>query len=120
MAAERTRATPPQALGEAMEVPFMNCRLACVHWGTGAMAPPGALRVTPASPSGVGPLDDQLYCRPCTFQEKPQAPGGQTVMPHPQRGKTRDHAHNAGYAAHRTNNFLTGSQLCRPLHALCV
>lgn len=67
LAADRTRATPPHALGEAMEVPFMNCRLSCVHCGTGAIAPPGALRVTPTSPSGVGPLEDQLYCRPCTW-----------------------------------------------------
>ena len=35
-------------------------------WGTGAMAPPGALTTTPPWPSGVGPLEDQVYCWPCS------------------------------------------------------
>lgn len=35
-----------------------------VTWGTGAMAPPGADSDTPRSPSLVGPLELQLYCRP--------------------------------------------------------
>ena len=66
LAADNTKATPPQALGEAMEVPFMSCRLCCDHCGTGATAPPGALRVTPSCPSGVGPREDQVYCWPCS------------------------------------------------------
>lgn len=66
LAAERTRATPPQALGEAMEVPFMSWRPCCVHCGTGAMAPPGADSVTPTCPSGAGPLLDHVYCWPCS------------------------------------------------------
>lgn len=52
---------PPQAQGEDMEVPFISCRFCCVHVGTGAMAPPGAEKVTPKSPSAVGPREDQLY-----------------------------------------------------------
>lgn len=44
---ESRRATPPHALGLAMEVPFISCLLCCVHCGTGAIAPPGADSVTP-------------------------------------------------------------------------
>ena len=60
--AESSNAMPPQALGEDMEVPFISCRTCSVHWGTGAMAPPGADRITPVAPSGVGPLLDHVYC----------------------------------------------------------
>lgn len=65
--ADSSRAMPPQALGEDMEVPFISCRTCSVHWGTGAMAPPGADRTTPVAPSGVGPLLDHVYCWPCTL-----------------------------------------------------
>lgn len=46
---------------------FLNCsrefgERAC---GTGAMAPPGAEITTPPWPSGVGPLEDHVYCCPC-------------------------------------------------------
>ena len=63
--ADRTRAMPPQALGDDMEVPFMSWRTCSVHWGTGAIAPPGADSTTPVAPSGVGPLLDHVYCCPC-------------------------------------------------------
>ena len=61
---DSSRATPPQALGLAMEVPFMSMRLCCVHCGTGAIAPPGADSTTPGCPSSVGPRLDQVYCCP--------------------------------------------------------
>lgn len=41
-----------------MEVPFISMRRCKVHVGTGATAPPGALRQTPRSPSAVGPRLD--------------------------------------------------------------
>lgn len=55
-----TKATLPQAQGDAMDVPFINMRFWRVHLGTGATAPPGALKQTPKSPSGVGPLLDLI------------------------------------------------------------
>ena len=64
---------PPQALGELMLVPFINCFALRVHSGTGAIAPPGALMSTPRSPSKVGPRELQVYCRP------PQASGSMTL-----------------------------------------
>ena len=67
-AALSTSATPPHALGLAMLVPFMSWRPAWVHCGTGAIAPPGALSVTPVAPSGVGPRLLQVYCWPCVWQ----------------------------------------------------
>ena len=60
--ADRRRAMPPQAFGDDMEVPFMSWRTCSVHWGTGAIAPPGADRTTPVAPSAVGPRLDQVYC----------------------------------------------------------
>lgn len=53
-----SKATPPQADGDAIDVPFISMRLCRVHWGTGATAPPGALIETPRSPSAVGPRLD--------------------------------------------------------------
>ena len=47
--------------------PFMSCRFCCVHVGTGAMAPPGAEKLTPRSPSGAGPRLDQVYCCPASI-----------------------------------------------------
>ena len=41
----------PQALGEDMLVPFMSCVPRNVQLGTAAIAPPGALILTPRSPS---------------------------------------------------------------------
>lgn len=52
---------PPQALGEDMEVPFINCVPRKVQLGTEAMAPPGALTLTPSAPSVLGPLEDHVY-----------------------------------------------------------
>lgn len=40
----------------------MSCRDCWLQFGTGAIAPPGALTDTPKWPSGVGPLEDQVYC----------------------------------------------------------
>ena len=58
---ERTSAMPPQALGEDMEVPFISWVPRSVQLGTEAMAPPGALMLTPRAPSMLGPRDDQVY-----------------------------------------------------------
>lgn len=52
---------PPQALGEDMEVPFISCVPRNVQLGTEAMAPPGALMLTPRAPSVLGPLEDHVY-----------------------------------------------------------
>lgn len=60
-APESTRAIPPQALGEDMEVPFISCVPRSVQLGTEAMAPPGALILTPRAPSVLGPRDDHVY-----------------------------------------------------------
>lgn len=51
-------AIPPQADGDAIDVPFMSIRRWRVHVGTGATAAPGALIQTPRSPSAVGPRLD--------------------------------------------------------------
>lgn len=53
-----SNAIPPQADGEAIDVPFISIRRCRVHVGTGATAPPGALIETPRSPSAVGPRLD--------------------------------------------------------------
>lgn len=66
---ERISAIPPHAFGDAIDVPFMSCRPCWVHWGTGAMAPPGADMSTPIAPSAVGPLLDHVYC--CPYIHKP-------------------------------------------------
>lgn len=58
---ESMRAMPPQALGDDIEVPFINCVPRSVQLGTDAMAPPGALMLTPRAPSVLGPLEDQVY-----------------------------------------------------------
>ena len=52
----------PQALGEDMEVPFICVVRRSCQLGTGAIAPPGAVRSTPRSPSSVGPRELQVYC----------------------------------------------------------
>ena len=43
--------TPPQALGEDIDVPFISCVPLSVQLGTAAIAPPGALIFTPNEPS---------------------------------------------------------------------
>lgn len=58
---ERINAMPPHALGDDMDVPFMSWVPRRVQFGTDAIAPPGALMLTPRAPSVVGPLDDQVY-----------------------------------------------------------
>lgn len=50
---DRTRAMPPQALGDDMDVPFMSWVPRSVQLGTEAMAPPGALTLTPRAPSAL-------------------------------------------------------------------
>lgn len=60
-APERTSAMPPQALGDDMDVPFISWVPRSVQLGTDAMAPPGALMLTPRAPSVLGPLEDQVY-----------------------------------------------------------
>ena len=42
---------PPQALGDDIDVPFINCVPLSVQLGTAAIAPPGALILTPNEPS---------------------------------------------------------------------
>lgn len=58
---ERTKAMPPQAFGDDMDVPFISWVPRRVQLGTDAIAPPGALILTPRAPSVLGPLDDQVY-----------------------------------------------------------
>lgn len=58
---DRISAMPPQALGDDMDVPFISWVPRRVQLGTDAMAPPGALMLTPRAPSVLGPLDDQVY-----------------------------------------------------------
>lgn len=60
-APERMSAMPPQALGDDMDVPFISWVPRSVQLGTDAMAPPGALMLTPRAPSVLGPLEDQVY-----------------------------------------------------------
>lgn len=48
---DRTSAIPPQALGEDIDVPFISCVPRNVQFGTDAIAPPGALILTPRAPS---------------------------------------------------------------------
>ena len=60
-APERISAMPPQALGDDMDVPFISWVPRRVQLGTDAMAPPGALMLTPRAPSVLGPLEDQVY-----------------------------------------------------------
>ena len=50
---DRTSAMPPQALGDDMDVPFMSWVPRSVQLGTEAMAPPGALTLTPRAPSAL-------------------------------------------------------------------
>lgn len=52
---------PPQAFGEDIDVPFISWVPRSVQLGTDAMAPPGALMLTPRAPSVLGPLDDHVY-----------------------------------------------------------
>ena len=40
----------PQALGDDMEVPFINWLFWCVQLGTEVTAPPGAVNETPSAP----------------------------------------------------------------------
>tara|TARA_B110000090_G_scaffold98855_1_gene111276 strand:- start:124 stop:354 length:231 start_codon:yes stop_codon:yes gene_type:complete len=60
LAAERSRARQPVALGDDIDVPFISWFLAFVHPGTLVIAPPGAIMETPRSPSSEGPTDDHV------------------------------------------------------------
>ncbi len=62
--AEINSASPPQAFGELILVPFISCFNCVLDCGTEVTAPPGALMQTPRSPSAVGPRDDHVYCAP--------------------------------------------------------
>ncbi len=57
---ESIKATPPQRLGDDMEVPFICVLPWSSQFGTGASAPPGALKSTPRAPSVVGPREDHV------------------------------------------------------------
>ena len=46
---ERSRETTPAQFGLAMLVPIMSCFFCSVQFGTGEMAPPGAITLTPAT-----------------------------------------------------------------------
>lgn len=48
---EMSRAMPPQAFGEDIEVPFISSMPRRVQLGTDATAPPGAVMHTPRAPS---------------------------------------------------------------------
>ena len=50
----------PQALGEDIDVPFINWFLDNVQLGTLVTAAPGAMMETPKWPSMVGPTEDQV------------------------------------------------------------
>src|SRR5262245_3933107 len=54
-------AMPPQQLGEAIDVPFISICRWSIQVGTVEIAPPGAKRSTPKSPSYVGPREVQVY-----------------------------------------------------------
>jgi hypothetical protein len=60
LSAATSSARHPQAFGELMLVPFMSCLLCSVQVGTGLMAAPGAVMLTPAWPSVAGPVEDQV------------------------------------------------------------
>ena len=62
-----SNAIPPQADGDAIDVPFMSMRPWSVQVGTGATAPPGALIQTPRSPSAVGPRLDLHSLQPISM-----------------------------------------------------
>ena len=62
----------------------MSIRACCVHCGTGAIAPPGAARVTPTAPSYVGPRLLHVYCCPCS-NEHLQAKRCRVDPPRPHR-----------------------------------
>lgn len=89
---ERISAMPPHALGDDMDVPFMSWVPRRVQFGTEAMAPPGALMLTPRAPSAVGPLDDQVYWLGGSFSRREYSAtimSGVTYAPTPEKQKTR-------------------------------
>jgi hypothetical protein len=50
----------PHALGEAIDVPFISWDPLSVQLGTDAIAPPGALILTPSEPSGLRSTNNKL------------------------------------------------------------
>lgn len=83
---------PPHALGDDMDVPFMSWVPRRVQFGTEAMAPPGALMLTPRAPSVVGPLDDQVYWLGGSFSRREYSAtimSGVTYAPTPEKQRTR-------------------------------
>lgn len=93
-APERINAMPPQALGDDMDVPFISWVPRRVQLGTEAMAPPGALMLTPRAPSVLGPLDDQVYWLGGSFSLREYSAtimSGVTYAPTPEvREESRD------------------------------
>lgn len=51
---------PPHALGEDIDVPFMSCVPRKVQLGTEAIAPPGALMLTPSAPSVLKSIECRI------------------------------------------------------------
>lgn len=81
---------PPHALGDDMDVPFMSWVPRRVQFGTDAMAPPGALMLTPRAPSVVGPLDDHVYWLGGSFSRSEYSAtimSGVTYAPTPEKQK---------------------------------
>lgn len=62
---ESSKAIPPHALGEDIEVPFISWVPRRVQFGTEAIAPPGALILTPRAPSALKNIKkiDILHCK---------------------------------------------------------
>lgn len=82
---------PPHALGDDMDVPFMSWVPRRVQFGTDAIAPPGALMLTPRAPSAVGPRDDQVYWLGGSFSRREYSAtimSGVTYAPTPENQKT--------------------------------
>ncbi len=78
----KTKQRPLQDELSSNDSPFMSIRDCCVHWGTGAIAPPGAARVTPTAPSYVGPRLLHVYCCPCSSELLTAIAAGKSAQPH--------------------------------------
>lgn len=92
-APERISAMPPQALGDDIDVPFISWVPRRVQLGTDAMAPPGALMLTPRAPSVLGPLDDQVYWLGGSFSLREYSAtimSGVTYAPTPREGREQE------------------------------
>lgn len=84
---------PPQAFGEDMDVPFISWVPRRVQLGTDAIAPPGALMLTPKAPSVLGPLEDQVYWLGGSFSLREYSAtimSGVTYAPTPEEKREQD------------------------------